>query len=479
MLTRAKNIFVVGIKGVAMANLALILKKMGKHVSGSDLEEEFITDELLRQNSISYSIGFVPFVLPKNTDLVIYSAAHGGTNNPQVVEAKKRKIKVISQAEILDQIIQKFKIKIAVCGCHGKTTTSSLLSYLLVRLNLKPSYLVGAPQFNDFWGGDYQKSNYFIIEADEYAVNPPSDKTPKFHYLNPNYIIVTNIDFDHPDVYENIEEVKKSFSAFVKKKQVKKIIACYDDIDLQTVLNKVDKNKILTYGFSKEADLVLRTVETHCNASLQNFQVFFHGKNLGEFSLSIFGKHNILNAGAVILFSLMQEFNIQEIKKAVKNFKGAKRRFEQIAYFNNTYLFDDYAHHPAEIQATIQAVRTAFKKRRIIIIFQPHTYSRTKALKNQFAKTLSQADYSLILPIFASVRERALDFNISSKDIEQAVLNQKKDNVYSFSSRFELLERLKTILQEGDVIFTMGAGDVYALKDDIIEIIKSKIKSQN
>ncbi len=161
-----------------MANLALILKKMGKKVTGCDIEEEFITDELLKKNKIDWQVGFNK--LPDEINLVIYSAAHGGVKNPLVSKAKDRGIKVMSQAEFLGEIMENFKIKIAVCGSHGKTTTASLLAYSLIKLGRKPSYLVGAPNFNNFWGGDYQKSDYFVVEADEYGINPPFDKTPKF-----------------------------------------------------------------------------------------------------------------------------------------------------------------------------------------------------------------------------------------------------------------------------------------------------------
>ena len=196
MLEQSKNIFFLGIKGVAMANLAVILKKMGKNVTGCDIEEEFITDKLLKDNKIDWTVGFDQDNIPKETDLIVYSAAHGGTNNPLIVEAIKNKVNVISQAQLLGELMDEFENKIAVCGCHGKTTTSSLLVYALNKLKQRPSYLVGVPFLLDIQGEIFRKK-YFVVEADEYGVNPPTDKTPKFNLLNPNYIIATNIDFDH------------------------------------------------------------------------------------------------------------------------------------------------------------------------------------------------------------------------------------------------------------------------------------------
>ena len=218
MLKQAKNIFFVGIKGVAMANLGVVLKKMGKNVTGCDVEEEFITDKLLKDNKITWKVGFKD--LPKNIDLMVYSAAHQGLSNPLIIKAKKRKVNVISQAGLLGELMLGFETKIAVAGCHGKTTTASLLSYALNKLNAKPSYFVGVPFFTDYQGADYQEKKYFVIEADEYGINPPSDKTPKFFKLNPDWIICTNIDFDHPDVYKNIEETRKAFVKFFGEKKL-------------------------------------------------------------------------------------------------------------------------------------------------------------------------------------------------------------------------------------------------------------------
>lgn len=411
MLDEMKNVFIVGIKGVGMAGLAIILKKMGKTVHGSDIAEEFITDEELRKNDISWTVGFDPSKLPIPTESVgdwalIYSAAHGGDENPQVVVAKKRGVKVYHQAEFLGELLKNFKTTIAVCGSHGKTSTASLLAYSLIKLGAKPSYLVGSSSFNEYFGGDYQGTDYFVLEADEYGVNPPKDKTPKFLFLNPDIILCTNIDFDHPDVFNNLEEVQKAFEEFFKR--VKK------------------------------------------------------GLPAGRQVISISSDSIASNAGGVI--KVLQElgFKEEDIKKAMEGFAGAKRRFEQKAYENDIYLLDDYAHHPKEIAATVQKAREKFNARRIVILFQPHTYSRTKALSQEFSAALKNADIAVVLPIFASARENPADFgDVRIPDIE------------SVSSKEELLTKLPSVLKRGDVVFTMGAGDIYKLDRDIIEIIKT------
>lgn len=485
MLNNAKNVFIVGIKGVAMANLALILKKMGKNMTGSDVSEEFITDELLKKNKISYTIGFNPDGLPKNTDIIIYSAAHQGVDNPQVKEGQRRGIKVQSQAEVLGQLSRQFKTTIAVCGCHGKTTTASLLAYSLMKLGVKPSYLVGSSSFDGCDGGNYHATvygSYFVVEADEYGVNPPHDKTAKFQYLRPKYIICTNIDFDHPDVYKNIEETKQTFLNFFKRtifdtivaKMVPRLFLCVDDENLMAVAKKLPRGSYLTFGFDKKADF--RIVDAKIDQFGSSFNLIINQglnlNNLKGLNLKFLGGKNIANAAGVVSLLLYLRYSPEKIKKAIANFTGAKRRFEKNAYINDIYLFDDYAHHPTEISATIDAARQRFPKRKIIIIFQPHTYSRTQALLSDFAKSLSLADLSIVLDVFPSAREKKEDFKVSSLDIEKTAKEYNKNNVVYVRNN-KLWNFLAKNLKKGDVIFTMGAGDIYKLKDDIIRIISN------
>ena len=452
-----KNIFFVGIKGVAMTNLAVLAKKVGREVSGADVAEEFITDKLLEENGIAYQVGFDPKKLPVDVDAIVYSAAHGGTANPLVKEAEKRKIKVLSQPAFLGEIIPTYKNTVAVSGCHGKTTTSSLLSYALKKLGKEPGYVVGVPYFGDYPGVDSGRHGYFVVEADEYGVNPPVDKTAKFLHLKTNWAICTNIDFDHPDVYKNIEETK---SAFIKFFENKNLILNIDDENLSACLKKLNNKKIATYGFSGEADY-----------QITNWNVFedyseFEIKNVGKFRISIFGRHNISNAAAVIAILKEMGFGKDETAKAIANFTGAERRFEVVYQKNDTFLFDDYAHHPAEIAATVKAARERFGLRRIVIIFQPHTFSRTNLLVKEFRQSLEMADKSFVLPIFSSARENPKNFHVSSQDIVQKI-----SNLTYVEDNKALIENLIKYLREGDVVFTMGAGDVYKLKKEIIPII--------
>ena len=474
MLKQAKSIFIIGIKGAAMANIAVILKKLGKTVSGTDVDEQFITDSLLKTNNITYAVGFDSKLINKNIDLVVYSAAHGGENNPLVITAKNIGIQSLHQAELLGQLLRLFKTSIAVCGCHGKTTTSSLLAYALLKLGVKPSYMIGSSDFNHYPGGDYASKDYFVIEADEYAINPPHNITPKFNFLNPDYILCTNIDFDHPDVYQDLETTKEAFLKFFGNK---KLTLCADDNNLSHLVNKLKQDQYLTYGFSPKADLQI--VNPEYNNDTSSFELIWRQKSLGKYKISLFGEKNISNAAGVILTLLQLGFDPEKIKKAIQDFTGAKRRFEKIYEKNDVYIFDDYAHHPNEIEATIKAARNRFPGKKIIIIFQPHTYSRTQSLLPEFAKQLSLADQAYILPIFPSAREDSSKFTVSSKDI--AKINPQK--LKSIENKNDLLLSLKSFLLNPDIlsqsiIFTMGAGDVYKLSDDIIKVI-ANVKSQS
>jgi len=468
MLEKAKNIFIIGIKGAAMSNLALILKEMGKNVIGTDVEEEFITDELLKQYKIQVLIGFDETVLPSIADLIIYSAGHNGASNPLAQEGKKRGIPVLSQAEILGELLNYFKTSIAVAGCHGKTTTSALLANSLKNLGKNPSYLIGVPFFNGLPGGQLDKKDYFVIEADEYGVAPPVDKTPKLLYLHPTHIICTNIDFDHPDVYRDINQIKETFLTFFKDK---KLFLCADDPQIQSVLPRLQKAQYETFGFSSKADLQIINPEVEENHSA--FSLVYKGTDLGIFSISLFGEKNISNTAGVVLALLNLGFESEDIKKSIRDFSNIKRRFEFVFKDNDTYLFDDYGHHPHEIEATIESVRARFKNRRIVVLFQPHTYSRTQALLKEFAFSLSKADVGLIAPIFPSARENSEAFTVSSFDIEKQALS---DNIKAFTDKKSMLLYLKKIIRKKDIIFTVGAGDIYKLKNDIIKIISHILK---
>ena len=470
-LTKTQNIFIVGIKGVAMANLAVIFKKMGKNVTGSDVSSEFITDNLLRKHDIAVITNFEEFSIPEGADLIIYSGAHGGVSNPQIVAAYEKKIRCRSQSEVLGDLMALFKTSIAVCGTHGKTTTSALLSYALLKLGTNPSYIIGAPSFTDYEGSDFLGKDYFVVEADEYGVNPPQDKTIKFLHLKPTYILATNIGFDHPDIFDSVDGVRRAFLEFFG---FTPLVVCVDDEDLMKTVRDLSKSQYVTYGFDDAAQIRILNIKS--TAENTSFEIFQHGASYGVFSVKLFGRKNISNTAGVIAMLRKLGFEYDKIREAIRGFAGVRRRFEEVASVKNTYLFDDYAHHPDEIIATIDAARARFPDHKVGAIFQPHTYSRTKVLLSGFALALSKADYAIIMPIFASAREDKSQFQVTSSDVAKVAQERGFAQIYSVDSKGQALGKLRELAGDNQVVFMMGAGDVYTLSHDIIEVLKDAVK---
>lgn len=460
----AKKVFILGIKGVGMAQLAIILHKMGKVVVGVDVPEKFITDDELKSYQITIVENFDISSLPSDSDLVVYSAAHGGTNNPIIKEAIKRGFKTVSQGALLGFLVTMFEKSIAVCGSHGKTTTSSLLSYALIKLGVKPSYFTGSSGFNDYPAGDYDSTSYFIVEADEYGVNPPQDKTPKFLQLNPSFSLCTNIDFDHPDIFANLEEVKSSYETFFKQSEYNVVCA-----DSEPAIEVIIKSGVQFVSFGFAEDATYRIINHQATSLGSKFDLISGDKVISDIHLSLHGDHNIVNAAGVVVVLLKLGFIEKNIKKAVRDFVGAKRRFEVVYNEKGITIVDDYAHHPEEIKAVIKAAAERWGTKPIVI-FQPHTYSRTQALLEEFAGSFVGSKHAYILPIFASARENVSDFIVTHKDIVIKAKERGFDSIESLSGTDDLCSKLAST-PIPCVIMTLGAGDVYKLHSDIIRAL--------
>lgn len=464
-----QSYFILGIKGAAMANLAVMLQEMGNRVTGVDVSEEFITDATLTEHAIPYTTNFSDTKAVDSCDTFVYSAAHGGLNHPLAIYAKKIGKTLISQPALLGRLVNQFSKSIAVSGCHGKTTTSSLLAWALGKLGVNPSFMIGAPPHGGSGGGRFTQSEYMVIEADEYGVQPPIDKTPKLLFLHPSFTICTNIDFDHPDVYSSIEDTKKTFEQFFH--QSKRVLAHGDDFHIQSLIARDSQKTILTYGFKDSNDYKVATVEQDQDGS--SFSLRKNATLLGIFKVNLFGEKNILNAAGVVSCLLEHGFDVSSIQKALLGFTGAKRRQELLWSDGQSYLYDDYGHHPVEIASTISSLKGRFPTKKLHVIFQPHTYSRTHALLEEFAEVLSQSHFTYLLPIFASARENSSDFRVSSQHIVDKAKKNIITTITSHNNPHDLLENLKQKVRRGDVVLTLGAGDVYKLKNDIITILNS------
>lgn len=425
-LKQAKRIYFVGIKGVAMASLAIWAKEAGKVVAGSDLPEEFPTDEELNKADITIHVGFDNSNLTAfHPDLVIYTGAHGGRDNPEVVYAKKHDIPSLPHGQALG-LAMEGKRQMSVAGSHGKTTTSAMIATILTEAGWDPSYTIGCGSIRGLGvAGHAGKGDWFIAEADEYVTDPGHDLTQRFLWQKPEVLVVTNIDYDHPDVYPNLLAVQQAFIALQKQ------------------------SKFTFVSAEDEGSSVLRNVD--------NVATFSISEKLNELKLQIPGRHNMFNAAAAAAACGRIGIAWEVVKRGLERFGGTKRRFEKLGEVRGALIYDDYAHHPKEIEATIAAFRDRYPKKRLIVVFQPHTYSRTKALLTDFIRALAKADIALVTDIYASARET----------VNQEGLARRLAPIYT-PTRKDVSKWFDNNSKKGDVVVFMGAGDIYQWAKKII-----------
>ncbi len=462
------HIHFVGIKGVGMTPLAIAAKEAGKTVTGSDIEGDFITAPSLKKVGITPFVGFSPEHI-NGADLVITTGAHGGFDNIEVKAAKERGIPAVSHGEALGafmdgKLFDRPFQGIAVAGTHGKTTTTALITTIFMDQFLDPSYIIGTGSIPSLpFPGHFGHGKYFVVEADEYATEPKNDTKARFLWLHTEIAVITNIEHDHPDIYPALVDVMAAFLTFaeqIKEKGV--LVACGDDPNVSDLLKTYQK-PVITYGFSPKNDYVI----THLTTSKEHtfFHVIGKGTDLGEFAIRIFGEHNALNAVAALIVSLECGLPIEKIKQSLTKFAGSKRRFELIGTLpSGALLYDDYAHHPTEIMKTLQAARMLYPKKKIVAVFQPHTYSRTKELFSDFTNAFTNADTVVLTDIFASARE-AVDTTITSEQLAHT-MKEKHPHVIYQPALSDVIEYLKkSNFDEQTVIITIGAGDIYTVKD--------------
>lgn len=443
-----KHIHFVGIKGVAMTALAVWAKEKGFEVTGSDVREEFPTDEVLKKANIYPSVGFLPDHV--SGDVVIYTGAHGGRDNIEVKEAVKRNIPVFPHGQALGMLMDGHK-QISIAGCHGKTTTTAMIATVLSHAGMDPSYAIGCGLIRGLGlSGHAGKGAYFIAEADEYVTDPNHDSTPRFLWQHPETLVITAIDFDHPDVYKNIDDVGKAYVSLTNQMSGEKTL----------IFNADDKNNSIylqtktseTYGFD-QGNLVVIAGE---QKPFSNTGVFVWDNEKISVTLQIPGKHNLLNAAAAFLVGKKLGIETEKIIGGLKQYAGASRRFEYIGEKNNTVYIDDYAHHPAEIKATLMAAREWYPDHQIICLFQPHTYSRTAAFLSDFGSAFYESDTVGILPIYASARE--IEKTIDAEDVVKEI--KKHDKNVSFYPSIETFFEEHSNSFKPTVILFLGAGDI-------------------
>ncbi len=440
----------VGIKGVAMTALALILLDMGKQVTGSDSPETYQTETMLSARSIPISSFNQKNV--EQAQVIIHSASHQGSQNLEVREAQKQQKQVLSLPEMIGYLTG-LKKTIAVSGCHGKTTTTAIIAYVLNKLNLDPSFLVGSAGFMSLPSGHWGKGEYFVAEADEYLADPIKQRVSKFLFFNPHYIVVTNLDYDHPDFFPNLKAVAQAFATFFQRlSRSGTLIINGDDLSL-VELAKASHQAFVTYGFNQENDYQIVGQES-------SLEIFYRKQSLLRLSPKLLGKHNQANLGGAIALLHCLKLDLNQAASYLNDFSGAKRRLELMARVGQNYVYDDYGHHPTEIAASLSALKRQYPQHRLALCFQPHTYSRTKKLLPEFIKVLSQVDYLGLLPIFASAREPQ-DLSFSSKTILSRLPKKLDSQLLVTDKDWQSLVTDTQTKGSNWIYITMGAGDVY------------------
>jgi UDP-N-acetylmuramate--alanine ligase len=460
-----KTLYFMGIKGVAMTALAIWAKERGFTVVGSDVRDAFPTDEELKAGGITVLHDFDPNHINKQKpDMVIYTGAHGGRDNIEVQEALKVGIPVVPHGKALGMAMS-HKRQVSIAGSHGKTTTSSMIASILSVAGLDPSYCVGCGSIGGVGlSGRFGKGEYFVAEADEYATDPGHDSTPRFLWQHPEVLVVTNIDYDHPDVYPDLKAVQTAFLTFSRQQIGKKILVLNADDKKSGLLCDSSDHTLITYGFSKSARYVINKVQFE--SQMTHFTLFAEGIDVA-LELRVPGNHNVVNAAAACACARALSVSWEDIKQGLLLFLGAKRRFESLGGTKDIQFYDDYAHHPSEISATIEAARSWFPDNRIIVVFQPHTYSRTKALLSEFALSFFHADILLLTDIYASAREKDT-LHMTGKTLVNETMKYQK-NVYYTPAGGDVSEVLGKVTKFGDVVIFMGAGDIFTWEKDIVQ----------
>jgi UDP-N-acetylmuramate--alanine ligase len=462
-LEKIKKVYVIGIKGSGVVGVVEILKTRGIEVLGSDTAEKFFTDAVLQKNQIKYFENFSADNIPDDIDLVIYSTVYNVGNNVEFEEAFKRKMPMLSYPEILAQLFN-VKYGIAICGTHGKTTTSAWLANTLKELGADPTAAIGSRVTN--WEGNalIGAGEIFVLEADEYQ--------NKLMRYNPNAVILTSCDYDHPDFFPSFEAYKQTFKDFVARiPKTGFLVVCGDATSTLEVADEATCT-VLTYGFSDDCDYRIINLELKKEAGaipIQMFEVIRGENNLGKFEIRLFGKHNALNAVAVIAVCHKLNFSPEKIQEALKTFRGTARRFELIGERNGAILIDDYGHHPDEIRATLKAARELYAEKNIWAVFHPHTFTRTKALLSEFSQSFSDADKVIILDIYGSAREA--QGGVHSKDLVELVNKYDRGKAEYIATIDEVVEFLKDKIGMEDVVIAIGAGNGW----EVVEKLKLEL----
>jgi len=462
MFAKIQRVHFVGIGGIGMSGIAEVLLNLGFKISGSDLKPSVVTDRLASLGATIFDGHRAENV--SGAEVVVVSSAVPN-DNPELAEAGALHIPVIQRAEMLAELMR-LKYGIAIAGMHGKTTTTSMVAAVLAGSGLDPTVVVGGRV--DAMGSNARLGNsqYLVAEADE------SDRS--FLKLSPILAVVTNIDREHMDCYRNMRDVKRAFLDFMDRVPFYgMVVLCNDDPILRRMLPQIPR-RVVTYGTRRGSDFQIKVRE--CGFDNQNnhpigrFDVTYRGNSLGEFRLRVPGAHNVLNATAAIAVGIGLDIQVGQIRSALENFHGVDRRFQLRGKVAGISVIDDYGHHPTEIRATLAAARQCgFRK--IHVIFQPHRYTRTRDLMDEFATAFNDADSLIVLDIYPA-SEQPIE-GVTGEALARRVTDEGKRTAAYASSFAEALHSVCEAAEQGDMILTLGAGSVFQLGPMIVERLQA------
>ena len=458
MFFKPQPVHFVGIGGIGMSGLAEVLLELGYRVSGSDLRFSPLTDRLSERGALIYQ-GHKAENVTGAKAVVVSSAVR--PDNPEVVEARRLAIPVIPRGELLAELMRQ-KYGIAIAGSHGKTTTTSMTAAILSHAGLDPTIVVGG-RVGMMGGSNARlgKSDYLVVESDE------SDGS--FLKLAPIVAVVTNIDREHLDHYTDLSEIRRAFAEFVGKVPFYGVaILCLDDENVQQILPSVNR-RTLTYGANAQADL--RITSSNAQHLGSEFKLEFHGRSLGCFHVRVPGAHNVLNATAAVAVGLDLEIPVETIREALEAFSGVDRRFQIKGVEHGVTVIDDYGHHPTEIRATLDAAR-ACRYSKVHVLFQPHRYTRTAALMDDFARAFHQADTVHVLDIYAA-SEAPIE-GVSAEVLVERITAFGHRSAHYAPSMDAGIEAVAKGASSGEAIVTLGAGSVAQSGDRILEQLRSR-----
>ncbi len=445
MYLKKYHIHFVGIGGIGMSGIAELLLNLGYKVSGSDVKHSDITDRLKTLGGTIFKGHAAENI--KKADVVVVSSAID-PDNPEVQAAGQASIPVIPRAEMLAELMR-LKYSIAIAGAHGKTSTTSIVASVLAEGKLDPTVVIGGKLKSIGSNAVLGKGDFIVAEADE------SDGS--FLKFSPTIAVVTNIDKEHLDFYADLDAIKTVFLNFLDRIPFYGLaVLCLDNEPIQDLIPRI-KKRYTTYGMTSQADFQIRDVEFGQQKS--RFDIYHHGKKLGMINLNLPGIHNVYNATASIAVGVELNIAFDQIKSALETVEGVQRRLEIKGETNGVTVIDDYGHHPTEIKVTLETVEENWQNRRKVVVFQPHRYSRTRALFDEFSRAFYQSDVLVVLPIYAASEKKIA--GVTSQNLCEEIKAHGHKEVIHADGFKAALSHLKQTLQPGDVLLTLGAGDVY------------------